>query len=592
MPQSDLLQKDFSVGIQRGVGPETVDARAVYDHIDGLYENDGGAFARGCSEAFSDAISTPASHPMTWIFDGFFDAGQRTVFAANDDFYVLASDDSTLLNLGSDGLSIAPASSALVESMLFIGGGYIYGGSRKTSNYTTGTVSLPNGSKTVTGSGTSFTANVDAGMLFIHGTTERAYVIASVDSNTQLTLRDAYEGTTLAGASYTLTPFYKITTADPYESGSFYAVCANRLITSDAKNKLKFSEIQKPHKWTFTANATEIPNEHPLPEGVSIVGAGVIGNTVLALTTGGVWTIDGIPFDIVDAQGNNNHRIQILSRDLAAYGQTATWQQALIVPCRSGIFLLDGVSAPRRVSRPVDELYQDYVDRPYRMGQAAVYNDHLLLPILSATGIVRDTLVAKLDRPIEVAGQNSFPWSRFQGDGVACPAYAVRNGTDGTRKLLGANRVLSQIVDCSAFWFPAEGPTTDADGVAPDWILVTRDYETGNLTSNYVRFVRPRYELEGTGAEIDVRYGFGIRSETGPKWGEVTWGDFQWGGATDDVYYPLGTLGESDARKPARLKVNKKTRSLRYRLECSGARLRLRMRSVESFIRPAGSQRR
>jgi hypothetical protein len=180
------------VGIVRGVGPEQIDPRGVYDQIDGLYEADGAAFARGGTSGITDALSTPASNPTPWVFDGYFDAGERTVFASDDDFYVVDSDGHTPINLGSDGM-LVPKPSALIESMLFIGGGYIYGGSRKTANYTTGTVTFTNGSKTVTGSGTTWNTLVDAGMLIQRGN-ERVYVVASVDSTTQLTLRDAYEG--------------------------------------------------------------------------------------------------------------------------------------------------------------------------------------------------------------------------------------------------------------------------------------------------------------------------------------------------------------------------------------------------------------
>jgi hypothetical protein len=156
-------------------------------------------------------------------------SAERTVFASDDDFYVVDSDehDAGQPRLGRDA---GPKPSALIESMLFIGGGYIYGGSRKTANYTTGTVTFTNGSKTVTGSGTTWNTLVDAGMLIQRGN-ERVYVVASVDSTTQITLRDAYEGVTGSGVSYTLSPIYKITAADPYESGEFYAVAANRLLT-------------------------------------------------------------------------------------------------------------------------------------------------------------------------------------------------------------------------------------------------------------------------------------------------------------------------------------------------------------------------
>jgi hypothetical protein len=79
-----------------------------------------------------------------------------------------------------------------------------YGGSLKTAPYSTGTVTVTNGSKTVTGAGTSWTANVDAGMILRVGSDSAIGLVASVDTNTQITLRDAWSGTTAAGASYTL----------------------------------------------------------------------------------------------------------------------------------------------------------------------------------------------------------------------------------------------------------------------------------------------------------------------------------------------------------------------------------------------------
>lgn len=604
MAQGTIAQRDFSFGIVRGVGPESIDPRALHDHINGLYFANGDAYARGCSAAHSDALPDPEDHPMNWIWDGHFDAGRRTICATDDDFLVLDSDDEALLNLGSDGLAV-PKPSAFLESMLFIGGGYIYGGSRKTATYSTGTVALTKATfddlgnctnetaaKTVTGTGTAFSANVDAGMLFQRGD-ERVYVIDSVDSDTQLTLRDPYDGATGTGISYVAHHFYKITTADPYEDGEFYAVAQNRLLTA-SRNVLKFTEIQQPHKWTLTAGdpSGEIPNEHEFPEGVRISGAGVIGNTVLVLTTGGIWTVDGIAFDIVDSQGDANHRIQILSRELVAFGQTATWQQALIVPCLSGIFLIDGVSAPRRVSRPVDELWQDYMDRIYQPGQPEVFNDHLILPVITAAGTVKDVLTPRLDRPIKVVGQPAFPYSRQSPAKVACPAFTVRVEESGERKLLAAHRTLSQIIDCSLWWLPDTAPLTEPDGSASQWVLVTRDYETGDLTENTVRFVRPRYELDGDDAEIQVEYGFGLRSEDGPKIGFVQFGGFQFGSSEEEYTGLSCTFGESDGRRPRRCKVNKHTRSIRYRLSCAQGRRRLRLRSIESFVRPSRATRR
>lgn len=68
----------------------------------------------------------------------------------------------------------------------------------------TGTVSVTNGSKTVTGSGTSWAgvANLRAGAHILIGIDEVPYEIASIDSNTQITLVKKFFGTTASSQTY------------------------------------------------------------------------------------------------------------------------------------------------------------------------------------------------------------------------------------------------------------------------------------------------------------------------------------------------------------------------------------------------------
>jgi hypothetical protein len=69
--------------------------------------------------------------------------------------------------------------------------------------YTTGTVAVTNGSTTVTGSGTAFTAAmVDQAIVFENDDVH--YYIASVESSTSLTLGLAYIGTTDASQTFTI----------------------------------------------------------------------------------------------------------------------------------------------------------------------------------------------------------------------------------------------------------------------------------------------------------------------------------------------------------------------------------------------------
>lgn len=71
--------------------------------------------------------------------------------------------------------------------------------------YRTGTVSVTNGSTTVTGSGTLWVANAVAGY-GINLPDGRLYEIASVNSNTSITLGTAYLGSTASGQAYSIAP--------------------------------------------------------------------------------------------------------------------------------------------------------------------------------------------------------------------------------------------------------------------------------------------------------------------------------------------------------------------------------------------------
>lgn len=73
----------------------------------------------------------------------------------------------------------------------FVGSVYAWAGSAETANHTAGMIGLTEGSATVTGVGTSFSANVDAGMILrvgAIGDVVGTAVVKSVDSDTQLTL--------------------------------------------------------------------------------------------------------------------------------------------------------------------------------------------------------------------------------------------------------------------------------------------------------------------------------------------------------------------------------------------------------------------
>lgn len=593
MPSSqvDIIQEDFSAGIVRDKAPHLIPENGVWDSLNFLLEPDGTSlFRRGGSAYKSNAAF--GSGGLTLLWDGYLDPGQRTFFANSADFGVLDADDATPINLGSAGLTYPKQAAVAVSEpdpsfpslLLFIGGGFIYGGSRKGAAYSTGTVSINNGSRTLTGVGTSFSANVDAGMLLQFGN-ERVYVVQSVDSNTQITLAEKYSGANKAGAAYSLKAVVQIAPADPYPIADSYCVAGNRLLAL-VNNRIKFSAIGNPH--SFGAN-----DFHTVPEGVTGLGIATIGPNVLIFTTGGIWVFQGVPFDIVDAEGNPQHRILPLSRDLVLWGGPAgiaTWENYLVVPCTSGIYLLDGVGSPVRISRTIEPLYQGYVNSAYRTGASTVYRESLLLPILrDNSGQVFELLVCRLDRSFsDDQGRTAFPWTRLGDSGSNVRALTVRIGSALQQpKLLGAS-VAGRVLDCTAFFKPDAARKSDADGVAHRAIVITRDIPTGNATVNNVRSLRPRAQIDDSGTDNPTMlwaYSDGS-SAAGALWDQVEWDNFVWAGDVGAAFRDLNcVVPVNGGASPYRCRVNKRLRYVRLRGTTNGPSAQTVLRSIQLSIR-------
>ncbi len=71
-----------------------------------------------------------------------------------------------------------------------------------------GTLSVTNNSKTVTGTDTTFTTDLSSGdfILFVIGGTTYTYPVISIESDTSLTLVDAFNGPTTSGVNYSAVP--------------------------------------------------------------------------------------------------------------------------------------------------------------------------------------------------------------------------------------------------------------------------------------------------------------------------------------------------------------------------------------------------
>lgn len=586
-----VAQDDFSAGMVPSMARHLIPGAGVWDIENGLLDDDGSVYERGGTVYKSSAAFGAG---LRWVWEAQFPEpiGARTLFANSADFGVLAANDATVVNLGGPGLN-TPVRAAMIGGLLFIGGGTIYGGSRKTGAYSTGTVTMTAAGAIITGSGTSWSANVDAGMLFRHGA-ERVYVVKSVDSNTQITLTEPYGGATDSGEAYTLSPLETATT--PYVTSDAYAVAGGRLWAIDG-NKLRFSSgpdpltgAPRPHDFPIVTPGST----HELAEGSELIGIEGLRDRLLAFTTRGLWQISNIAFDAVSPTGQPQHRIERVSTDLVMWGPAgaAQWHDSLVVAAVDGVYLLDGVSAPVLLSRAVTPRIVDSVAGGNLPGGAAVFRSHLLLPVLDSEAAAIEVLVCRLDREVRTRQGIVFPWTRAGGHAGAIAAFATRFGEPGTSRtpvlLAGARGTDARVLDCSAFFEPGEDVDQDADGSTHNATIILRDIETGGRrNSNLVRRVRVRYELVGgvlQGATSDGR-----EQTSGARWDEVNWDEFVWAAAEDAEYVILrDSAPESDGRRPKAWPCNRHVRFLRVRLRTSGPVTRFTLRSVELFVSPSG----
>jgi hypothetical protein len=581
MPLATSAQFDFSSGIFRAFARQHIPPTGCWDAPNSLLTSDGSIFKRPGAVYLSTAALDTS---LRTIWDGFLVPGQRTFIASPDNWGVLDGSEG-VVNLGGAGTS-SPKRGAELGEVLFIGD-QMYGGSRKTATYSTGTVTLTNGSKAVTGAGTSWLANADAGMLLRRGS-ERVYPVESVNSDTSITLRDAYEGVTGGGVAYTLHHIF--TLAAPYRTSGLWAVAGSRLWSFEDHIAV-FSNADDPH--TFSTD-----DNHEFTE--PLIGGAGIGDRLIAFTTDGVHQVSGLAYDLTDDFGNVQHRNErVGGQVLWGHEGIAEWEGRLVVPCADHVWLMDGISHPEPATRSITPLYREYVEAGHKPGLGAVFNAHYVLPILTTANAWVDTLVCRLDRPTEVAGIGIVrPFTRWEDYGGEMAGFAVRTGGSTSARdpqLLGASlRSTARVANLTGC-FDIEGAKNEPDGTTHTWMIETRDYATGDGTAkseNTVRRVLLRYELVDAATDnptIEGYYSLGILNPSGSFYGTAFWGTGTYTDAetASDVLLD-GSAPEDDGREPHTWHVNQRTRFIRFRFQSASPAKRLVLRTIETKTRLTG----
>ncbi len=596
-------QEDFGGGAQQSVAPHLIDPRCFYTANNGMLQDDGSVFKRGGSVKHTKAAFGTA---LRSVWEGNLLPGRRTLVASSSAFGVLAANDEEVLSLGGAGFPTVPKPAVAFHNLLFIGGGVIYGGSRKTADYSTGTVTVTNGSAVVTGAGTSWLANVDVGMLFRQNSAgQRIYVVKEVKSNTELILNEAYENVTAAGTGYTLKRLE--TASAPYISSSVYAVAGDRLIAVESPRKIKFSEPKKPHLYqaTIMPQATVVNNEHELEEGVVITGAVGLGiDRLIVFHSGGTTSISNMAKSIVDGLGNSQHRIDIVSRDIVLWHQNglAAYRQMLVVPALDEVYLIDGVSSPVPLASSILPRYRQRLKEGLIPGLAVTLREHYLLPLIDTSGVPQDFLYCRLDRPFSNRGQTFYPWSFLSGSGAAVTALAIRRPVEAEAPRLLASCKDGYLIDALSWFEPEDQNATDHDGTVPLFSLTLRDFSVNNQAIARWRKVQLHYELwalDSTSPIVTCEVGTGVRKSGLPQWDEVKWDEFEWASDEETEYELLEEGAPPNAGDASELTQNEyvwlmkpEARHTRYRLQCADAVAKLVIRSIQLFAIQPGSARR
>jgi hypothetical protein len=112
-------QDDFSVGVLRGVAPDTQPGVGLYNAVNGLYNDDGDVYRRGGTSHQAGSPFSP--DPLTFIWSGFL-AGQPStlVASATTSFY----GDTPIVGPG----VAAPVNPAVVRDILYLPNGQSWAG--------------------------------------------------------------------------------------------------------------------------------------------------------------------------------------------------------------------------------------------------------------------------------------------------------------------------------------------------------------------------------------------------------------------------------------------------------------------------------
>lgn len=238
------------------------------------------------------------------------------------------------------------------------------------SNYSTGTITVTNASATITGSGTSWatTTNAEVGE-YIQLPDSKWYKITAIASNTSLTIELAYQGSTLAGQNYVISPWGEVqgklnsstaVTGLIRPTPDFIENHINRIWTLDG-NTLRFSVLDTSvteenfNDWDTANNAGTIL----IPSGDGDIGTGLysLGNSLYIFQRRAIWRLYGNSPANFELRNVSNEIGMIDKRTLVEY------DDILMFLSDEGIYMFDGSSFKNVSENKVNTLIASWANK-------------------------------------------------------------------------------------------------------------------------------------------------------------------------------------------------------------------------------------
>jgi hypothetical protein len=557
-------QADFSGGMVRAVARHRIPQTAVWDVQNGLLDDDGNLYQRA---ATTHATSSQLGTSVQAVWEAQFSVGRRTIVVGSTGLAVVdaAGTGFTLLVPGAavaGGGLLSQAGEVAVFPLQYIGDQIIaYAGARKPSTvaYITGTLAVTKGSKTVTGTGTAWLANVEAGAI-VHPLPltgpQYGAVVASVDSDTQITLTEPYIGQTYSGA-------YLISAAMAITTGTAAAVVSNRLCVAEGR-RVKMSKTVDPD--TGQSRIWEFADDDYHEFSSDVVALAALRDKLFVFTRSGIHVVTGVAYEIVDAFGNAQHRVERVSGDviLRSAGGIATWRDSLVIAAVDGIYGMDSLGTLDLLSRSITPLWQAHMQAGHAVGQVLAFRDHAFVPVGG------EVLVCRLDRRTKTPVGDSAPWTRLVGaEAGAVQALALRDPF-GSPRLLAGTSTSGYLVDLTGIFTSSTVATTavDANAAGYSMTIETRSFEpdAGNVAT--VRDCVVEYVLGAGTVAMSVSRDDGV------------------------TYSALGTQPAANLStgKPRAVAVTAAARRVSFKLVFSGSQ-GARLRKLTFRFRPRGRWR-